>query len=86
MTDFFLGLLADGVKLLLSGSTFEHEELTKLSNAIVFGSPRHALFGLVALVRARGAVALGLGDFFYVNEYRHMLFSAALGGGFVGRN
>ena len=52
LTNFFLGLLTDGVELLLSGSTFQHEELAKLSNAIVFGSPRHALFGLVAFMRA----------------------------------
>ena len=86
LTDFFLGLLTDGVELLLSRCTFEHEELAKLSNAIVFGGPRHALFGLIAFVRARGAVALRLGDFFHVDEHRHMFLSAALGGSFVGRN
>jgi len=82
--DFFFGLLAKGVQFVLRRCPLFDEELRHLTDAVELFRPRQALLRLVPLVRPRGAVTLGLGDFFHVHQHRDVVFTATLRGVFVG--
>ena len=71
-TDGLLGLLADGLELLLGGRPFKDQKARQLSEAIEFFGPGQPLRGFVALVRPTGAVPLWLGAFLHVHENRHV--------------
>ena len=84
LTDLFFRLFSDGIQLLLGRRTFHHQKATKLNDAIVFRGPRHAFLGFVPLVRARCAMALGLGHLFHVHQDRNVVFSAPVCGSLIG--
>ncbi len=69
----------DLVELRGAGEAFGDDPLAHLEQAVVLALPFEALLRLVALVAARGGMALGLGDLDHVQDGGHVVAAHLLG-------
>src|SRR5690606_13591303 len=72
------------IELCFIGQAFFQYPLPHFQNTVVGFFPFQALLGLVALMRARGGVALWLGHFFHMYQAWDMGFTCQLHGFVVG--